>query len=440
MQNLSLKKAIARFLMLCIILQSLSLLFAGCSAKEKKGKSITLMFWGDVYNRAFAQKLVDRYNSKNPPLKVKLLAVEQEYESKVLTMSAGGIPPDIILVSPGKHIEYSSRGIFLALDRYAADPEFENLKKDMWQNVWDGCEYDGKLYVVPIWTSTIGIFYNKGLFDKAGVSYPSHDWDFDEFLDKAKRLTVDFDNNGRIDQFGFGDFPLDIGGWDLYMLIEAFGGHLYSNDGKECLINTPEAVNAIQWAVDLSVKHHVCPTIKEVRSGGKIMSASGEDYFRSGRVSMVLWGRWYLDALKQSKDLQWGVAPFPRGKRKAMFQYSVYLAISSKTEEPDECWKFLKFIMGKEGQEMLTQDRSDIPVLKSMAYSNEFLNYAGRPDANEVFLNMFEYATTPKSPIGVSEWYRSAYEKMELVTLGRLSVKKACDEIAEEYRNLVKTR
>ena len=119
--------------MLCMLFLYLSsLLFSGCSVKEQKEKSITLIWWGDIYNRTFAQKVVDRYNSKNPVVKLKLLAIEQGgYESKILTMSAAGIPPDIILVTPGKHLEYSSKGIFLSLDKYETDPEFEALRQDM---------------------------------------------------------------------------------------------------------------------------------------------------------------------------------------------------------------------------------------------------------------------------------------------------------------------
>ena len=428
-------------LVLCMFFLCLSVLLLQSCSTGSKEKSITLIWWGDIYNRAFAQKVVDRYNSKNPAVKVKVLAIEQvsgAYKSKLLTMSAAGIPPDIMLVGLGKHLEYASKGIFLPLDKYETDPEFETFKQDMWKDILDDCRYNEKLYVVPIWTNSIGIFYNKTLFDKAGVPYPAQDWTFEEFLDKAKKLTFDFNGDGRIDQFGFGGFTLSIRGWDLYMLIEAFGGHLYSNDGKKCLINTPEAINAIQWAIDLSRKYHVCPTIREVVSTEQVAGGSlGEQYFRSGKIAMYSSGRWYLDMLRKAKGLEWGVAAFPRGKKKVMFQSFVYLGISSKTKYPDECWEFLKFMLSKEGQALITQDRSDIPVLKSMAYSEEFSNYAGRPDANKVFLDMLEYASTQEFLIGASEWYKFARDEFVLVALGKLTVKDACNEVAEMFKDMV---
>jgi multiple sugar transport system substrate-binding protein len=411
---------------------------SGCHIKRSEEKELKLIWWGDVYNRTFAQKVVDAYNSKRPAIKIKLLAIEQSggiYEQKILSMSAAGIPPDIMLITPGKNLEYASKGIFLPLDNYKSDSEFNSLKEDMWPNIWDGCEYRGKLYTVPIWTNTVGVFYNKTMFDKAGVAYPVFDWTLEDLLAKARQLTRDFDNDGQMDQFGFGGIPLSIrGSWDLSMLIELFGGHLYSADGKKCLINSREAIEAVQWAVDISEKYHICPTMREVASLNiRATSASGEDYFRAGKIAMVWWPRCYLDVLKLTRGFEWAVAPYPQGRKKIMYQIPVYLAIASKTRYPDECWQFLKFMVGKEGQLFLTQDRSDLPVLKSMARSPGFQNYVSRPDVNGLFLSMLDYAKIPKIVIGGDEWYKNAEDKLTLVVLGKLSVKDACDEIAREY-------
>lgn len=420
---------------LCFVF--IGLFFVGCVKKSPTERGITLMWWGDRYNRAFAQKLVDIYNGKNPEIKIKLFT-STNYESKLLSMCAGGMPPDIMLISAGKHLEYASKEIFLALDKYENNPDVETLKKDMWPYIWDDCRYKGKLYTVPIWTNSIGIFYNKTLFDNAGVSYPTSDWTFDDLFDKAKRLTFDFDGDGRIDQFGFSGIPLFVSSWNLDMLTQAFGGHFYSEDGRSCLIDSKEAIEAIQWAIDLMNKHHICPTTVEVETGVTSASGSGEDYFRAGKVAMVYWGRWYIDTLrKKSPSLNWAVAPYPKGKKKVMYQIVVYLAISSKTKYPDECWEFLKFMIGKEGQRLITNDRSDMPILKSMAYSKEFLNYSSRPDANKVFIDMLEYARIPKFILGSTEWQCRAKDRLELVALGKLSLKEAAKKIAEEYKKMV---
>lgn len=414
------------------------LVSGGCGVARSRERAITLMWWGDLYNRAFAQKLVDAYNAENPAVKVKLLAIEQGgYESKLLSMSAAGIPPDIMLISAGKHLEYAAKGIFLPLDKYAAHPDFESLEKDMWPNIWEGCRHDGKLYTVPIWTNSIGIFYNRGLFDKAGVSYPEGDWTFDDLLNKSQKLTLDFDKDGRIDQYGFGGIPLSLDPWNLDMLVESFGGHIYSQDGKHCLIGRKEAVEAIHWAIDIRNKYHISPTTREVRSNGiTAASASGEDYFRTGRMAMVFWGRWYLNALRNAKDIDWAVADYPRDKRRVMYQIPVYLAIASRTKHPDQCWQFIQYVLGEKGQRLLSQERAEIPVRRSIAYSPECVNYAARPDANKVFLSMLEYARLPRFVLGSAEWQENAMDKLDLAVMGSVSVEEACAEIAKEYERM----
>jgi multiple sugar transport system substrate-binding protein len=417
---------------------------AGCAEKNAARKEITLAWWGGLYNRASGQKVVDAYNSKNPPVKVKFYTPapggSAQYQAKLLTMIAGGTPPDIMLISQESHLEFASKGIFLPLDKYEKDPEFQSLKKDTWASIWKGSMYNGHLYTIPIWTNTIGIFYNKTLFDKAGVSYPAPDWTFDDLLKKAKKLTF-VNGNGRIDQFGFGGIPLNPGMWSLGMLIESFGGELYSQDEKECLLNSKTAMKAVRWAIDLSNKYHVSPTIIEQTSRGiRSASTSGGDYFRAGKMAMVLWGRWYIATLKKTKNLRWGVAPYPRGKEKVMYQFPAYLGISSKTKYPEASWRFLKFMLGKEGQQLLSDNRSDMPVLKAVAYSKSFLNYGGRPDANKVFLDMLKYAKMPPYIPHYSEWESRADEMLELVAMGRMNLKKASDKIVEEYKNMVVKR
>lgn len=81
----------------------------------------------------------------------------------------------------------------------------------------------------------------------------------------------------------------------------------------------------------------------------------------------------------------------------------------------------------------MSLDRTDIPVLRSMTYSPEFLNYAGREDANRVFLEMVEYSEVPHYLPGKGEWLEFARMKLELALLGKLSVEEACREIAKEF-------
>ncbi len=421
--------ALICFLLICIV---------SCGSKKEQEETIQLIWWGDIYNRAFATKLVETYNKRNPVIKISLIT-PQDYWVKLQTMLAGGTAPDVfLLVNPWTY-ELADKEVLLPLDDYKKEPTFNAFQNSVWESLKDGFSYEGHLYAIPIWTCSVGIFYNKGLFDKAGLEYPSKDWDLEELLEKAKRLTIDADGDGRIDQFGFGGIPMRLEPIDIYMLIKAFGGELYSDDLKRCFINTPEAISAVKWAVELITKHHVSPSPSEVSSGYRVVSASGPDMFQMGKVAMVFWGRWYLDILsKGGANINWGIAPYPKGKEKVMFEDSAYLGISSKTKHPQECWEFIKFVISEEGQRMVALDRTDIPVLRNVAYSQDFLNYMGREDANKVFLEMLEYSETPAYILGTGSWEKSAEDKLTLVVLGKLGLEEACAQIAREFQNVVR--
>ncbi len=402
-----------------------------CGVSKEREETVQLIWWGGIYNQTFAGKLINKYNGTNPEIKVSLIT-PVDYWMKLQTMIAGGTPPDIFLLNPSQAYELADRGALLSLDDYKTDPAYISFRESVWKALKNELIYKGRLYAIPIWTNSIGMFYNKDLFDKAGVEYPTKDWTFEELLEKAKLLTIDIDNDGRIDQYGFGGFPLSVLPWSLDMLIKTFGGELYSEDMKKCLIDTPEAVEAVKWAMELVTKYHVAPTPSEVTSRG-VVSASGPDLFQMGKVAIVYWGRWYLDTLSKKPDLRWAVAPYPRGKRKVMYQEARYLGISSKTRFPKASWEFVKFVVSENGQKLLSLDRTDIPVRRSVAYSPELLNYAGREDANRVFLEMLEYAEIPSYLLGKGEWLDFARMKLELALLGKISVEEACREIAREF-------
>ncbi|MBI4243692.1 MAG: sugar ABC transporter substrate-binding protein [Planctomycetes bacterium] len=412
--------------------------FLGCGRKHSK-EEITFAFWSDNFNRRFAERCVEYYNTnRNPRIPVRFFPAEGNYTAKLLTAIAGDSSPDIMLLMPEDIADFASRGALYDLTSFIEiDPEFIKYKSDSWKEVWDNNKFNGRDYGIPIWTNSISIFYNKTLFDKEGISYPDETWDWDMLLQSAKRLTKDADGDGRNEQFGFGGVPLDMRGWHLYLYIRQNRGAFFNEDRTKSLINMPEAVEAIQWVVDLSKKHHIAPTKTEMTTGE--FGWGGETLLLTGRVAMIWGGRWMMLPLSDAKDLkfEWGVSPFPSGKQRVTVSAAVYLAISAKTKHPQECWEFLRFMMGEEGQKLVISDRCEIPVLKSLAYSQEYLNRFSRPRENEIFIQELEHAESYPYVAGQMSWMDEARQVLEMAYLGKISVKEACDEIARKHEILL---
>jgi len=284
------------------------------------------------------------------------------------------------------------------------------------------------LYGLPKDWSTDCIIFNKDLFDNARVDYIKESLSWEEFLSIAKKLTRR-DENGRIINFAFFGRP-------YFSWIYENGGKIFSEDGTKCIIDRPEAVEAIKFMIDLSVKYRVNPTT----SMRKIKQFSKNSMFVSGRLAMVFVGRWYYPfILEKMKGVRWGVAPNIHGKKRLTPFGANGYAISRQTKHPDEAWKFLEFLAGKEGQTLTARKGWNIPSMKEVAYSNAFLNNPNHPPGlNKMFLEEAEHAV----PYPISQYieynrYLDIIEReIELAELGKKTVEEALKKSANQI-NLI---
>lgn len=429
----SVNKLVVMSLILCLL--------TGCAEQRKeKTPVVQLAFWGDRWNRVLAASLVDSYNQTDPEVRVRYLPIEGQYEGKLLTMIAGGTPPDIILLNPSQLIDYASREILLGLDDFMEnDSEFGELKKDIHPGLLEDGKYQDRIYGVPIWGNTMALFYNRDLFDEEGMSYPDETWDWEKVLTAAKRLTKDKDGDGRIDQFGLFGLEYTLGasyGWDLYLPIRGNNIELFSADGKRCLIEQPEVKEVIRWALDLRTKHHVIPTTAYMQTGQ--FGWGGGETFSTGRIGMCIGGRWFFGVYLDKVKFNWSVAPYPRGKSRVMTRGTLLLGASKKTKYPEACWKFMRYVISKNGQEYMIKDRSDISILISMGKTDAYLNYYSRPRENKLFLDTFSHAERYPPFSGQKEWNTETRRLFESVELGVIGLDEACRQIARKYEELKK--
>jgi len=414
---------------LVLILLLCTGLFSGCGSQGKK--EITVMWWGDVYNYNFAKKLIASYNADNPVIPAKLIVVQGEYTYKLLAMAASKTLPDVVLVIAPDVYNMGSRGALLPLNKYTDTAKFKAVEEEMWPRLMASFNVDDKQLAVPIWTWTPGIYYNKDLFDMAGVPYPSRNWAFKEFEAKSRKLIKK--ENGKIKIYAH-DTTFSLGDLLLLSYLYAHGGGLYTDDHKKCLINTPASVAALKAFSELRLKDHTAPKASEAAGMGN--SGRNIDLFQSGSVSMHIAGRDYMDVLRQrgGSKFRWGVAPMPSGDKPSRFLVASSLAISANSKHPDEAWKFISFVTGEKGQKLITMDRSDITIFKKWAYGKDFLDYQSRPDVNVVFRDML-FTTVPMPyRIGDNEWKTRAGDHLALVELGKMSIEEACARIAADFK------
>jgi multiple sugar transport system substrate-binding protein len=204
------------------------------------------------------------------------------------------------------------------------------------------------------------LYYNRGLFDKAGLAYPDASWTWDDLTAAARRLT-----SGEGPEKVYG---IVHGTWfaPVWSEIWAHGGEVLSADGTQCLMDEPPAVQAVQNIVDL-IEEGVAPTPQQLEG------QAPNQFMLSGRAGMIIdAGRWAAYELQEGR-VDWAVAPLPRGPqgRAPFFHISMY-AITRNSDSPENAWEFLKYMVSKEAIKQTVANQQGIPSRPRLATSPVF--------------------------------------------------------------------
>jgi multiple sugar transport system substrate-binding protein len=330
---------------------------------------------GDINLR---QRMAKEFTAKNPQIKVKLLVIpDTNYDQKVITMIAGGKPPDVF---GSGDVQIPN----IVQKRYALDlkplMEAESYDtSDFYPQVIQGLTFGGKVVGLSDNWDTQVMYYNKTLFDKAGVEYPNESWTWDQFKETAGKLTS---GEGTNKVFGAVYNP-----WfaPVYDQIWSYGGEVFSQDGKTCQLASPESVAAHEWIVDLFDKGY-SPSPAQIDQLGQDQL----QLFLAGRAAMSIGGgRWDAFSLKDVKRFDWAVAPLPTGPAgRANFFHLAMFAVAANSKNQTGAWKFLQYMLSPEGMKLASQNTQGIPARQSLAKDPAFTSneLVVKHDAYQPFL------------------------------------------------------
>lgn len=393
---------------------------AGEQASGDTGPAeITYMLWGAPDELAVWQAIVDEFQKQNPNVKVKVDVSDWDsYWNKLQTLFAGGTPPDVFAMDGPLYPDWQSRGVLANLQPFIdEDPAFLD---GLYPGPLETYKRADGYYGLPRDFQTIVLFYNKDLFDAAGLPYPTDDWTLDDLRAAAKQLTKDADGDGAIDQWGF---STDL--WDMELFwSQALWGHgadIINPERTQTLIGEPNARPAWQLIADMVTEDKSIPDPDTVAQFG--------DPFAAGKSAMTTIGHWVVPQYAQL-PFAWDVAAFPAGpERRATSVNSAGFVIAKDSKNPAAAWEFVKFALGETGQRKLTELGFALPVLKSVAQSPTYLEQKSAPIRQQVFLDALEYANVKPSFRGYDEWATVVGDGLVPAWIGEMDIDAALDEI-----------
>ena len=423
-----------------------ALFLAGCTlpffgqesvatASDATNQDVTIkwfMRWDQARVDNVALPVIEAFEKLHPNIKVDFENVSSadDYNQMLNISIAAGTAPDVLY--PSTHIAYAlaTKGSLLTLNEYTKAAGMDLSRYD--PSILELYQLANQQYCLPIDTAALAVFYNKDMFDQAGVAYPQAGWNWDDFLTTAKALTADLDRDGQTDRFGVDRF---VNYWPI--LVWTKTGHALFDDLRKptrFLMTDPEAVEAVQWLANLINEHGVMPTSDQVANVG--------DMFVASKAAMQVVGHWRVPTYLANADFAFDFAPLPIGKVAANRADGSCFAISAASAHPQAAWEFVQFLSGPNalGIRLLLELQQMTPAIIDYQQDDVFLQPEQLLNTNKVaFLAGKEHLFSLYDPIHpvYTTWDDLWKEELEPVWQGTTTAADAFARMTPEVEKML---
>jgi len=310
---------------------------------------IRLSIWADVQDWDVYGAMIDDFQKAHPNIRVngeQYKGAGVNYYEKMQTLYVGDDAADVNYFQGWYWQPYSMKNLLLPLDslmgkdkamQRVVPPNYESMSK-----------FRGKTYMLTADTGPMVIFYNKDLFDKAGVPYPKEGWTLDDMVDKARKLTR---QDGQTQFWGY---QVNGGYLRNFPWMRLNGAREWDRtvEPKKSQWDSPGVAKELQLQlVDLINRYRVAPARTAPAETNQI---------QYGFAAMKMEGPWFLPQMwgklaKREGGLQYDVAVMPKGTE----QHAVHLqhghTINAKTKHQDAAWEFVKWVASEQGQRRIAE-------------------------------------------------------------------------------------
>lgn len=326
---------------------------------------------------ALLESLLYRFSVENPDILVKYEPITGDYKQTLLTSLASGTEADIFYVDIFWWLELVQNNVLLPLDDLMADSGV--ARDEFIPALIDAFTYEGQTYGIPKDFNTLGLFYNKALFDAAGLEYPTDDWTWDDLTAAAAALTDTSDPNKPV--YGLG-VPPDAGRFPIFVFQN--GGSVMNADYSDTTLDSDAAIGAAEYYTEF-----------KANGSGATPADVGEGWqgtvFGKGQFAMVYEGGWLIPYLRDSfPGTQYGVVIPPAGPGgEGNLIFTVAWGVSANTKNPEAAWRVVNFLTNEASQNTVLNSGFALPSRVSLQASEYLTN---NPASAAIFNGSFNNA------------------------------------------------
>lgn len=335
-------------------------------------ETIRFQFTGEPEEAAVYELVIDAFEAENQDVTVVAEAIgsKADHLAKLVTSFAGGAAPDVFLLNFREYSQFVTQGAIEAVGPRLT--EFGIDLADYYRPPIEAFTFDGQTQCLPQNVSSLVVYWNRILFDRAGMPPPADGWTWADFRRTAIALT-----GGGI--HGLGIEPTLI---RLAPFVWGAGGELTDDPDAptRLTLDSTQARAGLEFIVGLVRDDQVVPDDTD------LAAQDLESRFTAGKLAMFLSSRREVPAFREVAALDWDVAPLPLGERPSTILHSDGFCLARDGKHLDAATRFVAFAGGPRGQGILALGGRTVPSLPSIA-TGAFLDPGSAPEHDQVFLD-----------------------------------------------------
>ncbi len=330
--------------------------------------TITWALWGSPEEVVSHQRVADAFMAEHPDIKIDIWNQPwDDYFTKIQALWASGdttVIPDVAFLWPTPR--YAAEGVLENLDPFIAAAGYD--LNDYWPGLLESAKYEGSVYGFPRDIEVNVLYYNKDLFDAAGLAYPDDTWTWDDLSAAAEKLAVPGER-----------YALAMEGGKYSKWLNQNGGAIlddYVNPSR-CMLDTPESIAAVKFFAGMMDMGYAMRPADLSQAGGD------QSVFIADQAAMIIQNTSRVSGFNQAgKNYDVTVVPIPEGGKRWNGAGGAAWVMSAGSDSKDAAWTFMEWLQSTNGGENIYTEAGEIfPALQSTASSPAFMT--DQPPANK---------------------------------------------------------
>lgn len=360
--------------------------------------------------------IVAAYEEENPDVDVQVETLPYaDYFTKLQTAFAGQTVADVVDLNYENFVSYAEAGSLAPLEGVDTAPYQTNLL--------EAFQHDGTQYGLPSSYSNVVLFYNKALFDAAGLDYPTADWTWEDEQAAATALT---DTAAGV----WGSYQ-PVSFHEFYKALAQAGGEFFTEDGSATAFDSPEGVRAAQWLVGKP------GTVMPTEADGAGTPDFDTDLFKAGKLAMWHSGIWMFGGLAEVEGLDWDIVVEPGDVTPASALFTNGVAVAASSKVPEQAQDFAQFLTASStAVDTRVASSWELPPVDDADALAPYLEQT--PPANrQAVLDALEHVALPPVIAAQQEMQDAVNEELSNAAAGRKTVEQALADAASRVDALL---